>query len=139
MSDTSVALKKQESTVYRLNAAKLGTMVRSKRSSRGLRETAREIGDLSPSTLSRVENSHAPDLDTFLLLCNWLSVPPSEFFLEDTPLETPDRLEILLRADAKLEPATANALAALVKAAYQNLRPEAGAEDLPEKSDPQED
>ena len=35
---------------------KLANLVRNKRLNRGLRETAKEIGNVSPSTISRVEN-----------------------------------------------------------------------------------
>ena len=102
-------------------------MVRTKRGTRGLRETAKEIGNISPSTLSRVENAKMPDMETFLLLCDWLQVPPAELIknTEDTGkssvLDTPDAITIQLRADKNLDPAIANALAALVKAAYHDL------------------
>ncbi|WP_366146292.1 helix-turn-helix domain-containing protein, partial [Crocosphaera sp.] len=39
-----------------LDIERLTNLVRSKRGSRGLRETAAEIGNVSPSTISRVEN-----------------------------------------------------------------------------------
>lgn len=58
-----------------LDIERLASLVRSKRGSRGLRETAKEIGNVSPSTLSRVENGKTPDMDTFLAICDWLEVP----------------------------------------------------------------
>jgi len=110
----------------RLDSERLATMVRTKRATRGLREVAVEIGDVSPSTLSRVENGRAPDMETFLLLCDWLRVPPAEFFSseqaapeEKSPAES---IELQLRADKNLDPATANTLATIVRAAYQELR-----------------
>lgn len=110
-----------------LDTKKLATMVRTKRADRGLREAAVEAGDISPSTLSRVENEKAPDMETFLLLCDWLQVSPNEFLKNDKEAEinrasdTSETIAIHLRADKALDPATANALAALVKAAYRDL------------------
>jgi transcriptional regulator with XRE-family HTH domain len=116
-----------------LDMDKLSAMVRTKRGTRGLRETAQEVGAVSASTLSRVENGKAPDMDTFLLLCDWLDVPPTEFFGDTErpggPVElgAPESIEIQLRSDKNLDPATANALSALVRAAYRELsRPAPG-------------
>jgi len=107
-----------------LDTERLANLVRSKRGSRGLRETAQEIGDVSPSTISRVENGKTPDIDTFLALCDWLEVPPAELIKnteDEDDVDTPEAIAIQLRADKKLDPAIANALASLVKAAYKDL------------------
>lgn len=107
-----------------LNADKLATLVRSKRGKRGLRETAKEIGKVSPSTISRVENGKTPDMETFLALCDWLEVPPAELINsaeEKNESDTPEAIAIQLRADKNLDPAIADALASLVKAAYKDL------------------
>lgn len=107
-----------------LNAEKLANLVRSKRGNRGLRETAKEIGNVSPSTISRVENGKTPDMDTFLALCDWLEVLPTELINnteEKKQSDTLEAIEIQLRADKNLEPAIADALASLVKAAYKDL------------------
>ncbi len=106
-----------------LDIERLASLVRKKRGSRGLRETSAEIGNVSPSTLSRVESGKMPDMETFLALCNWLEVPPAELFRssEDDQLDTPEAIAIQLRADKNLDPAIANALASLVKAAYRDL------------------
>ncbi|MEM6612420.1 MAG: helix-turn-helix domain-containing protein [Cyanobacteria bacterium P01_C01_bin.72] len=106
------------------NIEKLASLVRSKRGSRGLRETAKEIGNVSPSTISRVENGKTPDMDTFIALCNWLEVPSAELMKNtenEAELDTPEAIEIQLRADKNLDPAIADALASLVKAAYKDL------------------
>lgn len=108
---------------YNLDKDLLAAMVKTKRGGKGLRDTAKEIGDISPSTLSRVENGKMPDMETFLLLCNWLQVSPAELFKKTEELEAPsdsDTIEIQLRASKKLDPAIANALAELVKAAYRD-------------------
>ena len=106
-----------------LNMERLASLVRKKRGSRGLRETANEIGNVSPSTLSRVESGKMPDMETFLALCNWLDVPPAELFrnAEEVHPDTAEAIAIQLRADKSLDPAIANALASLVKAAYHDL------------------
>ena len=64
-----------------------------------------------------------PDMETFLALCDWLQVPPTELIrnTEGSHLDTPEAIAIQLRADKNLDPAIANALASLVKAAYQDL------------------
>ncbi|MDJ0599049.1 MAG: helix-turn-helix domain-containing protein [Crocosphaera sp.] len=86
------------------------------------RETAKEIGKVSPSTLSRIENGKVPDLDTFLALCDWLEVPPTKLIQnteEKEDLDTAEVISIRLRGDKNLDPAIANVLASLVKVGYQ--------------------
>ena len=62
-------------------------------------------------------------METFLSLCDWLEIPPAELIknTEEEQLDTPEAISIQLRADKNLDPAIANALASLVKAAYQDL------------------
>lgn len=110
---------------YYLDTRKLAHLVRSKRDTKGLREIGQLIG-VSPSTLSRVENCKMPDMETFLALCNWLQVPPSELFtpqheLDAPGLGTPEIIAITLHADKNLQPTVAKVLAALVKAAYKEF------------------
>ena len=112
-----------------LDIQKLASLVRNKRLTRGLRETSTEIGNVSPSTLSRVENGKIPDIETFLALCDWLEIPAAELIkntdCEETDREKivsiPDRIAFLLQSDPELNPAIASALASLIKAAYQDL------------------
>jgi transcriptional regulator with XRE-family HTH domain len=107
-----------------LDMDKLANLVRNKRLTRGLRETAKEIGNVSPSTISRVENGKTPDMETFLALCDWLEVPAAELIKnteDEKAPNTPEAITIQLRADRNLDPAIANALASLVKAAYKDL------------------
>ena len=109
---------------YYFDAQKLANLVRSKRGRRGLRETAKEIGNVSPSTISRIENGKTPDMETFFALCHWLEVPPAELInnAEDEEKQnTPEAIEIQIRADKNLDPAISNVLASLVKVAYQDL------------------
>jgi len=107
---------------------KLASLVLAKRGKRGLRETAKEIGDVSVSTLSRVEQGKIPDLGTFLRLCRWLGVSPEQFTSggqqgnANTPAPTPSTQEIIvahLRADRTLDPHTAEALSTMIRLAYE--------------------
>jgi transcriptional regulator with XRE-family HTH domain len=100
-------------------------MVIAKRDGRGLRATAAEIGGVSASTLSRIEQGKVPDLDTFLRLCRWLGVSPEEF-TEGPPIKAAEddgqRVDVIaahLRADRTLDRATARALERMVRLAYQ--------------------
>lgn len=54
----------------------LGESVKSRRGVKGIRAAAAEVG-VSPATLSRIENGHLPDLETFRRVCAWLQADPS--------------------------------------------------------------
>src|SRR5437660_2870837 len=123
-----VFLKRQavlrEAMTKELDTRYLAALIKTKRGNRGLREIAQEIGDVSPSTLSRIENGKIPDMDTFLRICDWLQVSSEEFIKEtdeqeQTKMSTMDRIEGYLRADRELDPETAVALARFMKAAYK--------------------
>lgn len=62
---------------YQLDITTLAGMVRAKRAGRPLRALVKEIGAISPATLSRVEHEKAPHLSVLLLLCNWLEMSPA--------------------------------------------------------------
>lgn len=107
-----------------LDTQYLAALIKTRRGNRGLREIAHEIGDVSPSTLSRIENGKVPDMDTFLRICDWLHVSAEEFIKEtqepqENEIRTIDRIEGYLRADRELTPETADALAKLMKMAYK--------------------
>lgn len=106
-----------------LDIEQLAALLRTKRAGRSLREVAQEIGEVSPSTLSRIENGKMPDMDTFLRVCDWLHVAPEKFIKgEDTQREevSPlERIEAYLRADQVLDPETADALSKVIRAAYK--------------------
>jgi transcriptional regulator with XRE-family HTH domain len=61
-----------------LSIGDLGKLLTAKRGSRGIRSAAQDAG-VSSATLSRVENGHMPDLETFAKLCKWLQRDPREF------------------------------------------------------------
>src|SRR5574340_1826182 len=104
----------------------LGALLRAKRGPRGLREVSGEIGNVSASTLSRVEQGKLPDLDTFMLLCRWLKVSPDQFMKGGSADKgatvakstTPDLITVHLRTDRTLDPETAEALTKLIQLAY---------------------
>ena len=107
-----------------IDSHRLAAMVIAKRKGRGLRAVAAEIGGVSASTLSRVEQAKVPDLETFMRLCKWLGVSPDEFTdrtPEGAPPEDEPRMETIaahLRADRTLDRATAQALERMVRLAY---------------------
>jgi transcriptional regulator with XRE-family HTH domain len=98
-------------------------MFKTKRGDRGLREVAGEIGDISASTLSRIENGKSPEMEVFLRLCDWMGVDPAAFLTRSeeshVELNTPEVIEAHLRADKNLDEATAEAIAQMVRTAYE--------------------
>lgn len=104
-----------------INTDTLSEMIKSKRGSRGLREIAKEIGDISVSTLSRVENGNLPDIDSYMKICNWLEVS-IEFFAENSEQGTKKQVVVAnLRADKTLPKETAEALIKMINLAYANV------------------
>lgn len=101
-------------------------MVKTKRGNRSLRDVAQDLEDMSPSTLSRIEHQKMVDVQTFLRLCDWLQVAPQELIkstdeMSEQEVITPERIEVVLRADRTLPPESANALITLFKVTYSNL------------------
>lgn len=106
-----------------LNTALLSSMVKSKRGNKGLRSISLEIGEVSPATLSRVEQGRVPDVDTFIKLCRWLDVTADSFITsgdENVPHEVSNKELIIahLRSDSELDPETVNTIVKLVDMAY---------------------
>lgn len=100
----------------------LTAYLKARRGDLGLREAAEQIGEISASTLSRIENGKIPDIDIFLRLCDWMGLPASMFLREPDQMtsgETPAVIEAHLRADKELDESTAEAIAKMVKAAYE--------------------
>ncbi|MDD5141787.1 MAG: helix-turn-helix transcriptional regulator [Verrucomicrobiales bacterium] len=109
---------------------RLSAQLRTKRGKRGLREVAEEIGDISASTLSRIEQGNVPDVATFMRICNWLGVDSSEFVPDaatqknknasrEKEVNVPHVIEAHLRADRVLPPATIDALSEMIRVAYK--------------------
>jgi transcriptional regulator with XRE-family HTH domain len=101
---------------------KLSKMVRERRGAMNLKEATKEIGDISISTLSRVEQGKIPDLNTFILLCDWLNINQEEFTVGYTNISTDHKEDILyhLRADSTLSKDVAEALKKMIEIAYAN-------------------
>ena len=97
-------------------------LVRNKRGKRNLRDIASEIGEVSISTLSRIEQGKIPDLSTYLKICEWLEVSPNEFDLNSKVSQKNHMEEIFfhLRADQSLSQDVAEALTKMIELAYKN-------------------
>lgn len=118
---------------YELDTQKLATMVRGQRANRPLREVADEIGDVSASTLHRLEVGKCPDMAVFLRVCGWLNVKPEQFIRQsdsaqlghsDRQLYAQGQIIDLIRSDPTLSPVVANVLSTFVRAAYQIDKPD---------------
>ena len=108
-----------------VDVPKLAALLRAKRAERGLREVAAEIGGVSASTLSRLEQGNLPDLETFMRLCNWLRVSADDFKISTRRARAskvapsvPEFVEAHLRADRTLPPKAIDALSHMIKLAY---------------------
>jgi transcriptional regulator with XRE-family HTH domain len=97
--------------------AALGGLVRDRRGSRKLRETAAEIG-ISAATLLRVESGRIPDVLTFGKLCRWLQLDPKSFlgFREDANMGPAKSVTMSahFKADRNPQEATIRALAQML-------------------------
>jgi transcriptional regulator with XRE-family HTH domain len=106
----------------RLTLEAIGLKVIEKRGDKGVREVAKEIGT-SPSTLSRVERGHLPDLETFGKICRWLDIDPGEVLgtKPDAPTRAVASIQTHFRKDDAVNPKTAQALADLILKAHEAL------------------
>lgn len=105
---------------FYLDIESLAKLIRARRGHRSLREIAQVTG-VSPSTISRVERNTIPDVATFLALCDWLDVPPSEFIKNTkATVNKNDCASIcaLLRSDKRLKGGVGDAIALLIEAFY---------------------
>jgi transcriptional regulator with XRE-family HTH domain len=104
-----------------LNSELLAGMIKEKRGKRVLRDVSIEIGDVSPATLSRIEQGKIPDVDTFIKLCKWLETPTDTFIIDQTNIElksNKDHIVAHLRAEKELEPDTVQMLLKMIDIAY---------------------
>ncbi len=106
----------------KINIQIVGTKLRERRGSRGVREVAEEVG-ISPATLSRVERGHLPDIETFGKVCQWLKLDPSEVLGVRVQQTSDERTKAMVhfRKDNTLRPETAQALGFLIIAAQRAL------------------
>lgn len=106
-----------------INIDALSEMIKSKRGNRGLREVAKEIGEVSVSTISRVEKGNLPDIDTYVKLCKWLDVSVDFFTSPIEQSESKKQIVVAnLRADKTLPPEISEALIKMINLAYANVR-----------------
>lgn len=112
-----------------IDFARLSKLVKAKRGNRGLREIADEIGDISPSTLSRIEGERVDEVatNTLLRICDWLDIAPSEIIRDSgegpaPEIDLPDFVDLKLRAKKDMDPTMAKMLSEMFKAAYQEAQ-----------------
>lgn len=120
-----------------INTVELGRAIKRRREelNLSLRDVA-DVTNVSASTLSRIENGTGkPDADNIARLTNWLDMPIDRVMSRTTnsrstevepviyyPHEPmPEIVEAHLRADKKLTPETARALAELFRVAYKQF------------------
>jgi transcriptional regulator with XRE-family HTH domain len=104
---------------------RFAAMLKTRRGTRGLRSVAQEIGDVSASTLSRIEQGGVPDVETYLRICKWLGLPsesPPGLESRSSAAEstnTPELIEAHFRAEKVLPPETIDALSNMIRQAYK--------------------
>lgn len=116
-----------------IDVARLGKLVRRKREKKGLSllQLSRAI-EVKVPTLSRIERGASKDLEsaTLLALSAWLGKDWQELREQKpkqvvrhgkTVEDTPDIVDVYLRADKNLNRETADALSRIFRTAYDNL------------------
>jgi len=104
-----------------LPMAEFGRLIATKRGSKGIRTAAIEAG-VSSATLSRVENGHMPDLETFAKICKWLNRDPREFLGLDSENADQSRKTVVhFKKNKTVSMETATALGELIIAAENAL------------------
>lgn len=99
---------------------KLAQLVVRTRGSMGIRAAAKEIG-ISPTTLSRIERGHVPDLKTLDKVCEWVGEDPAKF----TGI---GGLQIAFKKKTAVSQDTAKSLASLIELASKKFISEIEAE-----------
>lgn len=96
-----------------MDSEELGKLLARRRGNMGLRAAAKEIG-ISPSTLSRIEKGHVPDVATLEKVCEWLGEKASKF-------TGVGNLQIAFKNRKAVPPTTARSLANLIEAASKQF------------------
>lgn len=91
----------------------LAPMVIRRRGNMGIRAAAREIG-VSPTTLSRIEKGHVPDVGTLNKICEWLGE-------ESTMFTGLGGLQIAFKNKKTTPPKTAQAMTNLIQKASEQF------------------
>jgi transcriptional regulator with XRE-family HTH domain len=109
-----------------LNTELLSSMIKSKRGKKGLRDTAEEIGNISPATLSRIEQGNLPDIETFIQICQWLKTTTDKFITgprqPNKAVTEKDMVVYQLRASRSLDKDTIDIMVKMVDMAFNNVR-----------------
>lgn len=112
------------SAIDLIDLRRLSATVAARRQLKGLsqRAAADEIG-MSFATVQRIESGDFPDIGRYLLICAWLELEPSEFFVTKTvrPETTMEKIAATLYADPKLPPGGAERIVAVIAPAYELL------------------
>lgn len=106
-----------------LDTELLAGMLKTKRGSKGLRAVADEIGSVSFTTLSRIEQGRIPDVDTFIRICKWLEVSTETFILNSSiskSVSAKDRIVAHLRAEKELGKDHVNMILNMIDLAYNS-------------------
>jgi transcriptional regulator with XRE-family HTH domain len=88
------------------------------------KQVAAETG-VSASTLARMAQGRRPDAGSLAALSAWAGINPSDFVnapYKATRTEALTQISTLLRTDPNLDAQSAEAVEAIVKAAYERLR-----------------
>jgi len=82
-----------------------------------------EQATVPASTLTRMSQGRKPDVDTLAALCTWSGLKAETFMMGGTaPSEPLAEMTALFRADPNLSKEGAQALEAIIKTAYDQLR-----------------
>jgi DNA-binding XRE family transcriptional regulator len=92
----------------------LGRLVIQRRGPQGIRAAAKEI-EISPTTLSKIENGHVPDQMTLQKVCKWIGQEVTEF-------TAMGGLQIAFKKDKTLAQETATSFANLIKKAEEQFK-----------------
>jgi transcriptional regulator with XRE-family HTH domain len=88
------------------------------------KQVAAETG-ISASTLARMAQGRRPDAASLAALSAWAGLNPSDFVRAAYKAQQPEpmaKISTLLRSDPNLDPQSADAVEAIMRAAYERLR-----------------
>lgn len=91
----------------------LAGLVQKKRGNMGIRAAAREI-NISPTTLTKIEHGHIPDMKTLDKVCDWIGENPEQF----TGM---GGLQIAFKQKATVPKKIAKSLAVLIQSASKEF------------------
>lgn len=103
---------------------RLAARIQERRAGKGVREAAREA-EVSPATLSRIENGNVPDLETFSKICKWLGDDPAQYLgLSPTNPARDTAARVHFKKGAAIRKDSAKALSELILLARKKLEEE---------------